>query len=124
MIMLTALYGAFLTALGLFAYFGINSESITALIPTFFGIPILIIAALQARGQILQIGLVISIILAAIGFFATIPGVLKVPAILGNAAVDRPEAAMVQATMSLLSLLYLVPAIGHIMSRNKAHKNT
>jgi hypothetical protein len=36
-------FGIILTLLGLIAYFGISSESITALIPAFFGVPVIIL---------------------------------------------------------------------------------
>ena len=120
MTLLTALYGAFLTAIGLFAYFIISSESITALIPAFFGIPILIIAAIQANGQIVRTGLIIAVILAAIGFIATIPSLLKLPALLNETDIPRPEATIIQISMSILSLLYLVPALGALFKRQSA----
>ncbi|WP_297838489.1 hypothetical protein [Ignavibacterium sp.] len=39
---------------GLYGYFGISSESITALIPTFFGIPLLILGWLGLNEKYLK----------------------------------------------------------------------
>ena len=40
---LTIIYGVIFIVMGLYGYFGISNESITALIPTFFGIPMLVL---------------------------------------------------------------------------------
>lgn len=51
---LTIAYGVIFILMGLYGYFGISSESITALIPTFFGIPMLIFGWLALNEKYLK----------------------------------------------------------------------
>lgn len=104
---LTLLLGGFLALLGVGFYLGTGRESVTALIPTFLGLP-LIACALWARGEPSRHpALRVALVLALIGFAGTVSGVVKSAQGLAGQSVDRPEAAFAQALVALSCLGYL-----------------
>lgn len=108
---LTIVYGVIFIAMGLYGYFGISSESITALIPTFFGIPILIFGWLALNEKYLKHAMHGAAVLVLIGFAGTVSGLIKFLKMLGGAETARPAAVTVQAIMAVLCLVFLILAI-------------
>ena len=105
------LLGIILIALGLISYFGISSESITALIPTFLGILILILGYLALNEKYLKHAMHGALVLVILGFGGTVGGLIKFFRMLGGEVFERSSAITVQAIMALLCLIFLVFAI-------------
>jgi hypothetical protein len=105
------LLGIILIALGLISYFGISSESITALIPTFLGIPILILGYLALNEKYLKHAMHGALVLVILGFGGTVGGLIKFFRMLGGEVFERSSAITVQAIMALLCLIFLIFAI-------------
>ena len=103
--------GIILIALGLISYFGISSESITALIPTFLGIPILILGYLALNEKYLKHAMHGALVLVILGFGGTVGGLIKFFRMLGGEVFERSSAITVQAIMALLCLIFLIFAI-------------
>ncbi|MGQ9547699.1 MAG: hypothetical protein ACUVSY_01980 [Roseiflexus sp.] len=62
--------GVMLTLLALLTYFGTGMSSITALIPAFFGVPLILLGWLAHNGQRRKTMMHIAIALGALGFIA------------------------------------------------------
>ena len=105
------LLGIILIALGLISYFGISSESITALIPTFLGVPILILGYLALNEKYLKHAMHGALVLVILGFGGTVGGLIKFFRMLGGEVFERSSAITVQAIMALLCLIFLIFAI-------------
>ena len=105
------LLGIILIALGLISYFGISSESLTALIPTFLGIPILILGYLALNEKYLKHAMHGALVLVILGFGGTVGGLIKFFRMLGGEVFERSSAITVQAIMALLCLIFLIFAI-------------
>lgn len=103
--------GIIFIIMGLYGYFGISSESITALIPTFFGIPMLIFGWLGLNEKYLKHAMHGAAVLTLLGFIGTVGGLIKFFKMLGGEEMERPAAVTVQAIMALLCLLFLVFAV-------------
>ena len=114
-------FGVIFILMGLISYFGISSESITALIPAFFGIPMLILGWLGLNERYLKHTMHGAAVLMLLGFFGTIGGLIKFFKMLGGAETARPAAVTVQAIMALLCLVFLILAIKSFIDarRNK-----
>lgn len=113
--------GIIFIVMGLYGYFGISSESITALIPTFFGIPLLILGWLGLNEKYLKHTMHGAAVLTLLGFVGTIGGLIKFFKMLGGAEMERPAAVTVQAIMAVLCLLFLIFAVKSFIDarRNK-----
>ena len=104
-------FGIILIILGLISYFGISSESITALIPAFLGIPVLILGFLALNEKYLKHSMHGAAVLMLLGFGGTVGGLIKFFRMLGGEVFERPSAITIQAIMAVICLIFLVFAI-------------
>lgn len=113
--------GIIFIVMGLYSYFGISSESITALIPTFFGIPMLIFGWLALNEKYLKHAMHGAAVLTLLGFLGTLSGVIKFFRMIGGEEMQRPAAVTVQTIMALLCFLFLIFAVKSFIDarRNK-----
>ena len=117
---LTFTYGAILTLLGLVGYFGSDTQSVTALIPSFFGLPILGLGFLAQKPDKKKLAMHIIVTLALLGFAGSVSGLYKWFLMMGGAVVERPEAVKAQAIMAAASLVYMIFAIKSFIDARKA----
>jgi len=111
--------GIILIALGLASYFGMSSESITALIPTFFGIPVLILGFLALNEKYLKHAMHGAAVLMLLGFAGTVSGLIKFFRMIGGEVFERPSAITIQAIMAVLCLIFLIFAIKSFVDARK-----
>jgi len=104
-------FSIILIVLGLVSYFGISNESITALIPTFLGVPVLILGFLSLSEKYLKHSMHAAAVLMLLGFGGTIGGLIKFFRMIAGETFERPSAIVVQAIMALLCLIFLVLAV-------------
>jgi hypothetical protein len=116
---LTIVYGVIFIVMGLYSYFGISSESITALIPTFFGIPMLILGWLGLNEKYLKHTMHVAAVLNLLGFAGTVSGLIKFFKMLGGVETARPAAVTVQALMAILCLVFLILAVKSFIDARK-----
>ncbi len=119
---MSIIYGVIFILMGVVSYFGISSESITALIPAFIGIPMLILGWLALNEKYLKHAMHGAAILMLIGFFGTISGFIKFFKMLGGVEPERPAAVTVQAIMSLMCFIFLVFAVRSFINARKNRK--
>lgn len=118
---LSITYGVIFILIGLISYFGISSESITALIPAFFGIPMLVLGWLGLNENYLKHSMHGAAVLMLLGFFGTVGGLIKFFKMLGGVQPERPAAITVQAIMAVMCLVFLIFAVKSFIDvrRNK-----
>lgn len=108
---LAKLTGILLILLGSIAYLATGAASITALIPTFFGIPMFFLGYFGDRESVRKHLMHAAAILALLGFFGSMSGLPDVLTMLGGGSVARPEAAIARALMAIICLMFLVFAV-------------
>jgi uncharacterized membrane protein len=116
---LSITWGIIFILMGLYSYFGISSESITALIPTFFGIPLLILGWVGLNEKYLKHAMHGAAVLNLLGFAGTVSGLIKFFKMLGGADTARPAAVTVQAIMAILCLIFLIFAVKSFIDARK-----
>jgi hypothetical protein len=119
---LSITYGILFILMGLISYFGISSESITALIPAFFGIPMLVLGWFGLTEKYLKHAMHVAAVLMLLGFVGTIGGLIKFFKMLGGIQPERPAAVNVQAIMALMCLIFLVLAVKSFIDARKNRK--
>ena len=115
----TYIYAFVLILIGLIGYIVTSAQSITALIPSFFGIVVLILAIWSKNEKRRPLAMHIVSGLALVGFLATVSGIVKVVSLLGGEEIARPEASIAQATMAIVSAGYLCLSITSFVSARK-----
>jgi hypothetical protein len=104
-------FGILLMLLGIGAYFGTGGQSVTALIPVFFGAPLTGLGFMGRDASRLKLAMHLSAVLALLGFFGSVRGIPGVVALATGGEVARPAAAVVQTVMAVLCAAYLVLAV-------------
>ena len=117
------LFGVIFIILGLVAYFGISSESITALIPAFLGLPMLILGWVAQNEKYLKHAMHGAAVLALLGFGGTVGGLIKFFRMIGGEQFERGSAITVQAIMALLCLIFLIFAIRSFIETRKMKRD-
>ena len=120
---ITIFTGIILTILGAGAYLGTGSQSITALIPSFFGIVILLLGTIARKESIRKHIMHAAVGVALLGFIGSVSGIPKVFSLVGGTELARPAAAITQAIMALICLVYLILAIRSFISARRNPDN-
>ena len=103
---ITLSYAGLLILMGIIGYLVTGRQSVTALIPAFFGIFVLVLL-FSLKGFLGPSRLPLLLIaLAVIGFLATMSGIPKVVGLVAGEEIARPAAAVSQSIMAVLSLAY------------------
>ena len=116
---LSIILGIILIIMGLFGYFGLGSQSITALIPAFLGLPVTLLGILGRQEKYLKLTMHINSVLMLLGFLGTVRGLIKFFRMLSGAQLEIPEAVTVQAIMSILCLVFLIFAVKSFIDARK-----
>jgi len=116
---ISIVFGIILMILGLVSYFGISSESITALIPAFLGVPVLILGFISLKEKYLKHSMHAAAVLMLLGFGGTVSGLIKFFRMLGGEIFERPSAISIQAIMAVICLIFLVLAINSFIDTRR-----
>lgn len=116
----TIIYGLLLIGLGVGSYVATAMISPTALIPAFFGLPVVVCGILARDEAKLKHAMHGAASLALLGFLGTFRGLLSVPALLRGDLLQRPEAVKAQAVMAVLSLLFVVLCVRSFINVRRA----
>ncbi len=103
--------GVILTLLGIAGYGFSGGESVTALIPSFFGVPILVLGLLARKEKLRKHMMHAVTLLALIGFAGSARGLSSLVDLLGGGTLARPFATVMQSVMALLTLAFVIFAI-------------
>jgi hypothetical protein len=120
--LITIGYGLILMAIGIIGYLASGGASATALIPAVFGVLALAFGfmALNEKYRMHAMhGVVLIGILALLGSARGVPGAL---AVITGGEVERPQAAIAQGLMALLSLVFVVLCVNSFIQARRNRK--
>ena len=107
---LALLVGVVLVAIGLGTFVGTGAHAPTALIPAALGVLIGLSGAVARNPRLRMHAMHVAVLVALIGVLGCVPGLLKVPALLGGTA-ERPVAVVAQLVTFLVCLGFVVSAV-------------
>lgn len=116
----TRLLGIILTIIGIIGYFASGMASITALIPSFFGIIFIVLGRLAEKEKMRKHVMHVALLLALIGFFGTVTGIAEVFSLMGGAQDVSVLAASVRTIMALLCIGYIVLGIQSFIAARRS----
>ncbi len=114
--------GLVLIALGLGSYFGTGRASVTALIPAFFGLPLLLLGLVALKERMRTIAMIIAVVIGLLGFAGTVSGLMKLPVLLADGELERPTAVAVQSTMAIVCLVFVLLCVWSFIKFIKARR--
>ena len=112
--------GFLLIALGLGSYFGTGRASVTALIPAFFGLPLLLLGLVALNERMRKTAILIAVVIGLLGFAGTVSGLMKRPVLLTGGELERPAAVAVQAAMAIVCFVFVLLSIWSIIKARRA----
>ncbi len=112
--------GLVLIALGLGGYFGTDRESLTALIPVLFGMPLALLGVVALKEHMRKHAMHVEAVIALLGFAGTVRGLMKLPVLLTGGEFARPAAVAVQAAMAIACLLFVVVCVRSFIKVRRA----
>jgi hypothetical protein len=117
-------FGVVLIALGVGFYYGTGQVSHTALIPAWFGIPLLLLGVLALKDRLRKHAMHLAAVVGLFGFGGgAIMGLPKLPALLAGTA-ERPLAVVEQLLLAAVCLLFVALCVRSfiVARRNRARQ--
>ena len=112
--------GIILIVLGLVGFFVTGMQSVTALIPTFFGIVFLILGLIARKESARKMAMHIAMVIALLGIIGTFSGLIKFYTLITGGEVIRPAAVIAQSIMALLLITYLAMGVKTFIDARKS----
>jgi len=112
-------FGVVLILLGLGGYFGTGRVSLTALIPAAFGLLLAVFGAMARDDKKRKMAMHIAVTVGLLGFLGTVPGLLKIGALLSGGEVARPGAVVSQSIMAVLMAVYVAMCVKSFIDARK-----
>ena len=116
-------FGIVLILLGLVGYFATGMVSPTALIPAAFGLLLVVFGAMARDDKKRKMAMHIAVTIGLVGFLGTVPGLLKIGALLSGGEVERPAAVIAQAIMAVLMAVYVAMCVKSFIDARKKRAN-
>jgi len=113
----SVVFGILLSVLGLYGYFGMGRVSVTALIPLFIGIPIIILGILAFNEKNLKNSMHVASVLVFLGLIGSVYRLLQ-KIIIGN--VDNSSIVLI--IMAAICIIFLILAINSFIEARKARE--
>lgn len=107
---LALLVGVTLIAIGLGTFIGTGAHAVTALIPAVLGALIAVAGVVSRNPRLRMHAMHAAVLVALVGALGCVPGVLKLPALLGGTA-ERPVAVVAQIVTFVVCLGFVVAAV-------------
>ena len=116
---LTLSLGILLIILGAASYLGTGQESVTALIPSFFGILFVLFGWLGKKESLRKHMMHAAAGLALLGIFGTIGAIPGLIEALGGGEIERPLATYARSAMFLMCVGFLIRAVQSFIAARK-----
>jgi uncharacterized membrane protein HdeD (DUF308 family) len=116
----TIVYGLLLVVLGVGFYAGTGEASVTALIPAFFGVPLLVCGVLARRERLLKHAMHAAAVLGLLAFLGGLPGLVRFFVFIHGGTVARPNAVLEQAILAALSLVFVALCVRSFIEARRA----
>lgn len=120
MAIVTLWFGVGLIVLGIVSYAGSGAESVTALIPTFFGIVLAALGLVGRREDRRAVTMHIAALLALLGLLGSAVGLLSLPDLVTGEDLERPWAVGAQSAMAVALAVYLALAVRSFVAARQA----
>ncbi len=117
---ITIITGIILVIMGVGSYFGTGSGSVTALIPTFFGVPIAALGVVSRNEKYRMHAMHVAVLLGLIGFLGG--AVMGIKGLATGKLDERPVAVVMQLVMGVVCLVFVVLCVKSFIDVRKARQ--
>jgi hypothetical protein len=114
---ITIVVGIILIGLGLGGYFGTGTSSVTALIPAFFGLPILLLGSLALKDSMRKHAMHLAVMIGLIGF---VGGIVNGVRVVLKGPIEKPIAFGITCAMIVVCGLFVALCVRSFIQARKA----
>lgn len=124
LVRITLIVGMILVGIGIGGYTGTGRTSVTALIPAFLGLPMVLIGiAAERAGERGRMHLMHgAVLLGLLGFLGTVASLPKAVRLFSGGAVDRPTAVKLQSATCIISAVYVALCVRSFIQVRRARR--
>lgn len=112
-------YAILMILLGVIGYVATDMVSVTALIPTFFGLPMMVLGIMAKNPARKKHFMHFAAALGLLGFLGSARGIIGFFTLVGGGEVVRPGAVISQTIMAALSLTFVLLCVKSFMDARK-----
>lgn len=120
MAQITRFFGLALIALGVIGYIATDAVSITALIPAFFGVVLVILGWIARNERHRKHAMHVAVIIGLLGFLGSVRGLAGLVALLSGGDVQRPAAVVSQSIMAILMGIFVALCVRSFIEARRA----
>ena len=118
----TRFFGLALIALGIIGYIATDAVSVTALIPAFFGIVLMILGWVARNERYRKHAMHVAAVVGVVGFVGAAPGLVGLLTLLSGGEVQRPAAAVSQSIMAILMAIFVGLCVRSFVDARRARR--
>ena len=119
----TIAYALILIIGGICGYFYFDRASLTILIPTWFGLVVLLAGVVALKESFLKHAMHFAAMLGILGVLASAKGAMQLPTLMSGGEVLRPNAVIMQSGMFFTSVVFVIICVMSFVSARKARLN-
>lgn len=119
---ITIAFGALLSLVGVGFYAATGAASLTPLIPSLIGLLLVLAGLLAGRPGLRRHAMHAAALVGTLGALGTLPGLLKLPALVGGGVVARPLAVVEQALTAVLCVAFVALCVRSFVNARRAQK--
>ncbi len=113
-------FGVVLSLIGVAFFAATGAASPTALIPAFIGILMILAGAVARREGLRRHGMHAAALVGTLGFLGCLPGLARLPSLLGAAPVLRPLAVVEQSLTAAVCLVFVALCVRSFVKARRA----
>jgi hypothetical protein len=103
----TIIFGVVLIALGIVGYVGTGAVSVTALIPSVFGVLLALLGWLALNERYRKHAMHVAAAIGLVGFLGSVRGLIRLSDLIAGTEVERPAAVISQSVMAILMVAFI-----------------
>lgn len=115
-------FGVLLCLVGVGFYAGTGAASVTALIPAFIGLPLVVAGRVARREGLRHHAMHAAALLGTLGLLGSLRGAAQLPALLGGGEVPRPVAVAAQSITATLCLVFVALCVRSFVNARRERK--
>jgi hypothetical protein len=113
-------FGAVLVVIGVIGYFATGSQSPTALIPAAFGFVLIALGIIARNEKLRKHAMHGAAVIGLLGFLGSAGGLWQLVQMMGDAEVQRPEAAIARSIMAIVCVAFVAMTVRSFIAARKA----
>jgi hypothetical protein len=119
----TIIFGGVLIALGIIGYVGTGAVSLTALIPSVFGVLLALLGWLALNERYRKHSMHVAAAIGLVGFLGSVRGLIQLPQLMTGADVERPESVLAQSVMAIVTVAFISYCVKSFIDARRVRLN-